>query len=154
MLKTSQTARGASVASHGAMPPPWSCGMEGERSRVKHSFTKVQASRPWIHAAFRSCGTRAAFTAAKVCYPCWGKAIRHVQRHQHYSTTEPRIMEHGQRPADHGNQTIRLEKLCSSKRIADFPFVRGRGSGGKNGEMTCCQVDRLMLLLKMFDAII
>ena len=44
-----------------APPAAWQCGMErgeerkkrfAERSRAKRSFTKAQAGRPWIHAAF------------------------------------------------------------------------------------------------------
>ena len=47
-----------------------------ERSRVKRSFTKAQASRPRRHAGFRPCGARAVFAATYVA--AWAGAKPYV----------------------------------------------------------------------------
>ena len=76
VLKNTLTAGGASVASlERRVPAAWSCGMEGARSGsnvsrsgalVRLCRTRAQASRPWIHAASRPCGTRADLVATNV----------------------------------------------------------------------------------------
>ena len=63
-----------------------------ERSRVKRSFTKAQASRPWIHAAFGPCG-HGLPCGNEYCRLCRSKTIRPAQRCQHGSMTEPFVLK-------------------------------------------------------------
>ena len=64
-----------------------------ERSRVKRSFTKAQASRPWIHVAFRPCGNTGCLCGNEYCRLCRSKTIRPAQRCQHGSMTEPFVLK-------------------------------------------------------------
>ncbi len=59
-------------------------GAFGRRSR-----TKARASQPWIHAAFRPCGTRAAFAATNVAAQAGAKQHNQEQRHERGSLTQP-----------------------------------------------------------------
>ena len=51
-------------------------GRKGSRSGafVRQSRTKAQAGRPWVHAAFRPCGTRAVFAATNIAAHAGAKA--------------------------------------------------------------------------------
>ena len=57
-------------------------------SGCRQSRPEAQASRPWIHAAFGPCGTRAVLAAAFVAAHAGAKkGARHAQSHQHNSAT-------------------------------------------------------------------
>ena len=91
------------IAENAALAPS-AVKCHAERSRVKRSFTKAQASRPWIHAlsplspfvrllrrlttAVRPCGTRAALRQ-RTLPPIPEKTTRHAQRFQQSSATGP-----------------------------------------------------------------
>ena len=102
VLNISLTAGGASVASYGATTPRRMVMRHGggeerkqcfaERSRVKRRFTKAQASRPWIHAAFGPCG-HGLPCGNEYCRLCRSKTIRPAQRCQHGSMTEPFVLK-------------------------------------------------------------
>ena len=80
------------------------------RSRVKRSFTKAQASRPWIHAAFGPCG-HGLPCGNEYCRLCRSKTIRPAQHYQHGSMTEPILF-------------VSIPSRCSGK---------GGGSAGYRG---------------------
>ena len=57
-------------------PPAANAAWRGARSGafVRQSRTKAQAGRPWVHAAFRPCGTRAVFAATNIAAHAGAKA--------------------------------------------------------------------------------
>ena len=112
------TAGGTRVSAYGATPPRrmvmrhlggrGAVKCHAERSRVKRSFTKAQASQPWIHVALsllspfvrllrrlttaaRPCGTRAAFAATNVADHAGAKAhVTHSAINPILLQSEPR----------------------------------------------------------------
>ena len=120
VLNITLAAGGASVASYGATTPRRMVMRHGggeerkqcfaERSRVKRRFTKAQASRPWIHAAFGPCG-HGLPCGNEYCRLCRSKTIRPAQHYQHGSMTEPILF-------------VSIPSRCSGK---------GGGSAGYRG---------------------
>ena len=84
VLNIPLTAGGTRVSAYGVTPPPphgnaasWGGRRGSNVSRSgafgRQSRTKAQAIWPWIHGAFRPCGTRAAFATNIRCRPYRGK---------------------------------------------------------------------------------
>ena len=137
VLKNTLTAGGAGVASlERRVPAAWSCGMEGARSGsnvsrsgalVRLCRTRAQASRPWIHAASRPCGTRADLVATSVAAQAAPRSFSLLSSLCHIacSTGEgrTRCRSCGRLSAGRGRppQTLPERVLCGKPAVKEHP---------------------------------